>query len=346
MGEAPAADPRPPEGDYALLKRLVTERGLLERHPARYLGRSAALSALLAVIVAGLIATRGSLWALAWAVPAALLFGQLGFFAHEAAHNQVMRTSRGNYVLSLLLFNLSLGGSRGWWADKHNVHHAEPNRVGTDPDIAPGVVAMTRDEAIRSHGVERAIMRRQAGAIWPLLCLGVLQVHALSAGFLFSPRLRNAGREAALLAGHAAAYLAGLVLVLGVVRGLLFALLHRLLLGGYLGAAFLPNHVGMPMLEQGQPLDFMGRQVLTSRNLRGGAVTDFVFGGLACQIEHHLFPTMPRRNLRLAAPIVRHFCAERGMAYHETSVLAGFGEVRRHLAWVAAPLRAAAPAGG
>ena len=328
-----------PVDAYTQLRRLMATSGLLDRRPSRYILPAVTLLVMLVVIGAGVLATRDSWWALAWAAPAAFLFGQVGFMAHEAAHNQVLRTSRGNYVLSLVLFNLSLGGSRGWWANKHNLHHAQPNRIGTDPDIAPGVIATTGAEAIASRGLERIVMRDQATAIWPLLGLSVLQIHAYSVGFLFNRRVRNAGGEATLLLAHATVYLGSLIVVLGVGRGLLFALLHQLLLGVYLGAAFLPNHLGMPMLQPGIPMDFLSRQVLTARNLRANRVSDYVFGGLGCQIEHHLFPGMPRCNLRAAAPIVRRFCSEQGMAYHETGVLDAFCEVRGFLASVVVPLR-------
>ena len=117
--------------EYAQLKRLITQQGLLDRQPRHYMPHAAGLSAMLVATAAGVGLTRNSWWVLAWAAPAAFLFGQLGFMAHEAAHNQILRTSRGNYALSLLLFNLGLGGSRGWWANKHTIHHAQPSWRGT-----------------------------------------------------------------------------------------------------------------------------------------------------------------------------------------------------------------------
>lgn len=331
--------PIAPADDYGELKRLVTANGLLERRPLRYLVNATCLVAAFVVVIAGMLISRDSWWVLAWSLPAAFLFGQLGFLAHEASHNQILRTSRGNYVLSVLLFNLSLGGSRGWWAGKHNIHHAQPNRLGVDPDICGGVIATSCGEAMEARGITRGIMRRQAGAIWPLLTLGVIQIHVYSAGFVFNRRLRNQGFEAALFLAHYVAYLGGLILILGIGRGLLFALVHQLLLGFYLGGAFLPNHLGMTMLEADEPMGYLQRQVLTARNLRTGPVLAYVFGALSFQIEHHLFPTMPRFNLRAASSIVSGFCRDRGIAYHETGVVAGFGEVHRHLRTVVVSLQ-------
>jgi fatty acid desaturase len=109
------------------------------------------------------------------------------------------------------------------------------------------------------------------------------------------------------------------------------------LFGLYLGCCFAPNHKGMPVLED----DYLRRQVLTSRNVRGGRLVDFALGGLNYQIEHHLFPSMPRPSLRRAQPLVRAFCAERGLAYSESSVFGSFVEALRHLHAAGAPLRPA-----
>ncbi len=329
--------------DYAELKRLVAERGLLERRPLRYLPQAVALSAVLAALVAGIGLLRSSWWVLVLAAPAAFLFGQLGFLAHEATHNQILRSSRQNHVLGLFLFDLCLGGSAGWWAEKHNLHHAQPNRLGVDPDIDGGPIAVSPTQLPQITGVSRWITRHQASAIWGLLALEAFLIRAQTAGFMLRRAGRNATVEAILLLAHGAAYTGGLILVLGVGRGLLFALVHQLLLGVYLGLAFLPNHTGMPVLQKDEEMDFLRRQVLTSRNLRAHPVTDYLTGVLSCQIEHHLFPTMPRSQLRLAAPVVRGFCEARGIAYQETGALEAYADIYRHLKLVASPLRGGAP---
>jgi len=320
---------------YAQLKRVVSGHGLLERRPSNEIVPAAGMVLLFAMVAVGVGLTRGSWWALAWAAPAALLFGQLGFAAHEAVHNQIFRTSRANYGLGLLLFNLCLGGSRGWWADKHNAHHAQPNRLGVDPDIEGGVVAVSEEEARLAKGFTRFMIRHQAATIAPLLTLSILQIHGYSARFLRDRRLRHPRAELGLIIVHYAAYFGVLTLTMGVARGLVFAAVHQLLLGLYLGGAFLPNHIGMPILAPDVEMDFLHRQVVTARNIRAGRFTDYIFGGLSCQVEHHLFPTMPRHHLRTAAPIIRRFCTERGIDYCETSPWEAYRQVFHHLRTVA-----------
>ena len=104
-----------------------------------------------------------------------------------------------------------------------------------------------------------------------------------------------------------------------------------MLLGLYLGATFVTNHVGMPIPARGDELGFLRRQVLTSRNLSSPSLIGFFFGGLDSQIEHHLFPTMPGANLRRARELVRPFCAGHHIDYVEQRPHRAYGDVFRHL---------------
>ena len=78
-----------------------------------------------------------------------------------------------------------------------------------------------------------------------------------------------------------------------------------------------------------------------SRNVRGGPVVDAAMGGLNYQIEHHLFPSMPRPNLKRAQPIVRAHCASVGVPYTEMGLFASYAVVVDYLNHVG--LRARGP---
>jgi fatty acid desaturase len=145
--------------------------------------------------------------------------------------------------------------------------------------------------------------------------------------------------EASLLLAHAAGYLTALLLVLSPLQAVVFVLVQQGLFGLYLGCSFAPNHKGMPTLTEAEELDFVRRQVLTSRNVRGSRPVDFLLGGLNYQIEHHLFPNMPRPNLRRAQPLVRAFCDEHGITYSEAGIFGSYAEAICHLHSVGAPLR-------
>ena len=106
------------------------------------------------------------------------------------------------------------------------------------------------------------------------------------------------------------------------------------LFGLYRGAAFALNHKGMPIVAKDLSIDFLRRQVLMSRNVEGGPLIDTFLGGLSYQIEHHLFPSMPRTHLRKVAPMVAEFCAERDFAHTETGLWRSLGIVVRYLTQV------------
>lgn len=121
------------------------------------------------------------------------------------------------------------------------------------------------------------------------------------------------------------------LLVLGAGLGAAFLAVQLMVFGVYMGASFAPNHKGMPLVPRDTRIDFLSRQVLTSRNIRGGRWVDWLMGGLNLQIEHHLFPSMPSSTLRRARPIVREHCATHGVPYTEAGLIESYGIVVRHL---------------
>jgi fatty acid desaturase len=145
-----------------------------------------------------------------------------------------------------------------------------------------------------------------------------------------------------LLAIHFVLYIGALLLVLDPLPALAFVAVHQAVFGLYMGCSFAPNHKGMPIIAADQKLDYLRKQVLTSRNVRGDWFVDQLLGGLNYQIEHHLFPNMPRPNLRHTRQLVRAFCEKHSVPYTETGLLTSYGMALRHLHALGAPLRAVA----
>ena len=121
--------------------------------------------------------------------------------------------------------------------------------------------------------------------------------------------------------------------------GVLFVIVHQAVFGLYLGSVFAPNHKGMPMMGEEARLDFLRQQVLTARNVRAHALTDFLYGGLNYQIEHHLFPRLPRNKLKQAQAITRPYCDTHSIPYHETGWLESYREILQHFHEVSAVWR-------
>jgi fatty acid desaturase len=318
--------------EYADLLRRVKAAGLLDRRRRHYLVKIVATVVLLAGGWVGFAVLGDTWWQLALAAFLAVMFTQVGFIGHDAGHRQIFRSKRANYLTGLLHGNLVIGLSYGWWVDKHNRHHAHPNHEEKDPDIDIGVLAFSAEQRRAKRGrVSRFIARRQGYLFLPLLLAEAVQLHVASIKALIRRGLRHRAWESLLLGLHIAGYLTVVFLVLSPIKAAVFIVVHQALFGLYLGCSFAPNHKGMPILAAGEQTDFLRRQVLTSRNVRGNWLVDLVLGGLNYQIEHHLFPSMPRPNLRRAQPLVRAFCQQRRVSYCETTLFRSYAMALGHL---------------
>ncbi|MFQ6394544.1 fatty acid desaturase family protein [Nocardia sp. KC 131] len=316
--------------EYAVLLRRMRHAGLLDRQLRYYLRKSAVIGGAFVAGWAAFFFIGNSWWQLGTAIFLAAVFAQIAFLGHDAGHRQIFGTRRANYLFGVIAGNLGIGLSIGWWTSNHNRHHAHPNTEGADPDIM-GVLAHSSGRARASQSIRRLIFRYQAWLFFPMLLLEAGSLHFSSVRAVLRWSIPNRVWEGVLLAAHAAGYLAAVFLVLSPAKAVAFIVVQQGLFGLYMGCTFAPNHKGMAVLEEGDSTDFLRRQVLTSRNVRGSRLVDTAMGGLNYQIEHHLFPSMPRPNLPRAQPIVAEFCAEIDVPYCETSLLGSYVDALSHL---------------
>src|ERR671916_748376 len=334
--------PRSLPNQYAELKRLIRQRGLLDQQPAYFAGKSLLTLGLLAVGLTLLLILDNPWLQLLNAAFLAFVFVQISLVAHDCGHRQFsFHASRKNDWATLIFGNLLLGVSRQWWIDKHNEHHGHPNQIDVDPDIEIPWLAFEEEQALDKRGLARFVVRYQAYLIFPLSLLQALSMHFKSVRFLIEKKAKSTLAEALLLGAHFALYFGLLFSMLEPLTAMLFIAVHRGLFGMYMVSIFAPNHKAMPVLDRDSQLDFLRRQVLTSRNVIAHPITDFWYGGLNYQIEHHLFPRVPPNKLKEAQPIIQDFYRQLDISYHETSVLQSYREILQHLHEVGAPLREA-----
>jgi fatty acid desaturase len=265
--------------EYTQLSRQIKQAGLLDRRRGWYLARIGLNLALLAGGWVAFAMLGASWWQLLIAVYLAVVFTQLAFIGHDAVHRQLFRSRRANDQVGLIHANLLVGVSFEWWVAKHNRHHTNPNHQDLDPDISITALAFTTDQATAKQGLVRLIGRHQAWLFFPLLLLEAAHLHLASTKAI----LRGSGRantvEGLLLVAHVAGYVTALALVLSPLQALVFVVVHQGLFGLYLGCSFAPNHKGMPTLSDADQLDFLRRQVLTSRNVAGSRLVDWGWAG-------------------------------------------------------------------
>jgi fatty acid desaturase len=310
---------------YQQLAQAVNDAGLMERRRGFYW--TMIIGAVLAVVVIMIaVAQLGDSWfQLILAALLGVVLTQFGLLGHEASHQQVFESRGWNRWVGRILAGLFTGLSYGWWMDKHNRHHANPNRLGRDPDIDSRVLAFTPEAADRRTGLAAALAKRQGFFFLPLLLLEGLHLHVASIRILITkPGLKQRWSELAFLVVRHLGYLVFLFVVLPPGLAVAFLAVQVAVFGFILGGVFAPNHIGMPTVGHGAEIDFLRRQVLMSRNVRGGPLVHFFMGGLEYQIEHHLFPSAPRPNLPRIRAIVRDHCERYDVDYTETSLVEAY----------------------
>uniref|UniRef100_A0A915E682 Fatty acid desaturase domain-containing protein n=1 Tax=Ditylenchus dipsaci TaxID=166011 RepID=A0A915E682_9BILA len=297
--------------NFEQLRQKVHEDGLMDQRPGFF--------AYKLVEVLGLLSLAFTLQYLGWYITSAcvlaLTWQQLGWLCHEFCHHQPFKNRRINDFVSLFLGNISQGFSRDWWKDKHNSHHAATNIIDNDPDIdlAP-LVAISNDLLKYKEPLERlALSIIPYQHLYFTLMLPLLRfswtsqsiVHVFSA----SSSLYLKDRK------HATAERIGIAI-------------HWTWLGGGLLIAVVVtfNHNSVDKFPENSRLlnNFAALHILTTRNMTSSPLIDWFWGGLNYQIEHHLFPTMPRPNLNECSKYVKQFCEDNKLPYLVDDYITGY----------------------
>jgi fatty acid desaturase len=279
----------------------------------------------------GMILLENSWLQLLMAGALGVIFTQIAFLGHEASHRQILESGQANDRLGRVLAAF-VGISYGWWMNKHSRHHANPNKIGKDPDIESGAISFVDESATTRSGIRGWITRRQGHLFFPMLPLEGLNLHVQAIRRL-SSRARLEGRwiELGMLTARFLIYFGLIFWLLPFGLAWAFIGVQIAVFGFYMGATFAPNHKGMPIIAADVKLDFLNKQVRTSRNIAGGWWATILMGGLNHQIEHHLFPSMPRPHLRAARALVREHCRSNDVPYVETTLASSYRAVIGYL---------------
>lgn len=331
-GPARAASPRR-SSDFTELAQQIRDQGLLRRRYGYYWTKLVGAPLVVIVCLVGFVWIGDTWWQLITAAVLAIAFTQITFLGHDAAHRQIFVSGRWNDWISIILGDLLVGMSYGSWQHKHTRHHANPNKVGSDPDIELPVIVVAPDAGARAHGPTLTWLRAHQGALFfPILLFEGVSLHASSVRRVFARgRLERRWAEIHFLSVRFIGYVLLVFLVLSPGIAVAFLAVQLGLFGFYMGVSFAPNHKGMPIVPHELTLDFLRRQVMMSRDVRGPRILDVAMGGLNYQIEHHLFPSMPRPHLRRAAAVIEPYCRAHGVTYTSTTLGTSYAIVIRYI---------------
>ncbi|OTA65883.1 fatty acid/sphingolipid desaturase [Hypoxylon sp. EC38] len=274
-----------------------------------------------------------------WYVSSAICLGafwhQLVFTAHDAGHMGITHGFHTDTVIGIIIADFLGGLSLGWWKRNHNVHHIVTNAPEHDPDIEhmPFMAVSHRffqsmrstyyDHVMEYDAFAKVMLRIQPYTYYILLLFGRLNLYRLSWDYLImgrGPRNGPAWWHRWLeITGQIffwTWYFYG-VLYLSIPnnwdRFVFFLISHMVPMPVH--AQICLSHFAMSTSDMGPHESFPQKMLRTTMDVDCPQWLDFFHGGLQFQVIHHLFPRIPRHNLRRTQKLVQEFCNEVGIPY-------------------------------
>ncbi|KAF2194458.1 fatty acid/sphingolipid desaturase [Zopfia rhizophila CBS 207.26] len=297
-------------------------------------------------------------WYLTSAIVLGMFWQQIMFTAHDAGHRGIT----GNFIIDTLIgafiADFCCGLSIGWWKSSHNIHHLVTNMPEHDPDIQNIPLFSTSPTFMKSifssfynfvfvwDGVAHFLVPYQKYTYYPIMAVARFNLYVLSWMHLMSPRAAQLGSawwtrpvEVVFMICYWAIF--GYILVWRTLPNwpirIAFVLISHMITM-LLHVQITLSHWGMPTSDLGPTESFPQRQLRTTMDIDCPAWLDFLHGGLQFQAVHHLFPRVPRHNLRHAQALVLKFCEKTGVRYQRHGfvkgnqvVLGRLGEVAKML---------------
>jgi len=269
---------------------------------------------------------------------------QIAFIGHDLGHNGCTHSVLLDTILGLVIGNLGMGISGGWWKYTHNVHHVRTNDVEWDPSIQH--MPFIAVSAKYLDDIWSKFHRRKlppTGSISKMICklavkyqhyhwfvtVPASRVSLYISSFLFciwqQPRMRNGNNEpfpgynllevVTLIIHH---WWTVAIFYYGTDSPALYYLV-AFLVAGIVFIQIFVNHYPCPVLDDIEEDNFVLHQLRTTMAISSNTMTDWFYGGLQFQVEHHLFPMMPRHNLRKVQPYIVELCRRHNVPYLENT---------------------------
>ncbi|MCJ1253924.1 hypothetical protein MMC24_001738 [Lignoscripta atroalba] len=337
---------------YQALHQRVKDEGFYNCQYSEYAKELVRYSLLFAIF---LISLRAG-WYITSAAFLGFFWHQIMFTAHDAGHRGITHNFVIDTLIGMFIADFCCGLSIGWWKSSHNVHHLVTNHPEHDPDIQNVPLFATSPSFFKSvHSsyydftfawdkFADIAVQYQRYTYYPVMGIARFNLYVLSWLHLLSPRSTNLGSAAWTRPTEI-----GFMLCYWFIFG--YCLLWRTIPTWTLRVAFvlvshiitMPLHVqitlshwAMPTADLGDSESFPQRQLRTTMDVDCPPWLDFIHGGLQFQAVHHLFPRVPRHNLRRLQVLVRQFCEETGIEYKILGFVDGNKEVLGRLGEVAA----------
>ena len=335
---------------YRELNQRIKDEGLYQCNYGAYGIEAVRYSLLFALSIwflsIGWYGTSGAFLGMFW--------HQLVFVAHDAGHMGITHDFHTDTVIGIIVADFIGGLSLGWWKRSHNVHHIVTNSPEHDPDIEhmpffaishrffDSLYSTYHDRVMSFDFFARHAIQIQHYLYYPLLLFGRFNLYVQSWLYLalgLGPRKGPAWWHRWFeLAGNVFFWLwfgYGIMYkTIPTASGRWAFLMVSHMVTAPLHVQITLSHFAMSTADLGVDESFPQRMLRTTMDVECPQWLDFFHGGLQFQAIHHLFPRIPRHNLRRTQKLVQEFCREVGIPYALYGFVDGNKEVISRLSEV------------
>ncbi|CAK7229920.1 hypothetical protein SCUCBS95973_007394 [Sporothrix curviconia] len=318
---------------YRAMHQRIQDEGWYECPYGEYAKEMARYTTLFVLFLVALNAG----WYISSAVCLGLFWHQIMFTAHDAGHRAITGDFVIDSLIGVFIADVCCGLSIGWWKSSHNVHHLVTNQAEHDPDIQNVPLFATSPLCFKSlkstyydftfvwDAAADLLVPYQKYTYYPIMAIARFNLYLLSWLHVLSAKSSALGRSTAWwirpaeIAGMSVYWLLfGYCLLWRALpdwttRVLFVFVSHMITMPLHVQITL--SHWGMSTADLGETESFPQRQLRTTMDVDCPAWLDFIHGGLQFQAVHHLFPRVPRHNLRKVQTLVRQFCEDTGIPY-------------------------------
>ncbi|XP_041053723.1 acyl-CoA 6-desaturase [Carcharodon carcharias] len=253
---------------------------------------------------------------------------QSGWLQHDFGHLSVFRSSKWNHLLHKFLIGHMKGASGNWWNHRHFQHHAKPNIFNKDPDVNMLKVFVLGDIQPVEFGKQKIkhlpynYQHEYFFLIGPPLLIPVYFYIQI----MMTMITRRDWVDLAWAATYYIRYFNTYIPFYGFFGSILFVMFVRFIESHWFVWVTQMNHIPMNIDDE-KHKDWLTMQLDSTCNVEQSSFNDWFSGHLNFQIEHHLFPTMPRHNYYKIAPLVKSLCDKHGLNYQVKPLLQAFKDI-------------------
>lgn len=248
---------------------------------------------------------------------------QSGWLQHDFGHLSFSTNNKINHLMQSIVCSMFKGASCDWWNYRHNRHHAKPNVHHMDPDIRFDwlFVLGTLIPREKGHAKIKGILPFQLQHIYfffivPPLVLPIIFILD-NLYYLYATRdltRREKLIEFSWVASFFVIWFMGFGPIMGGWAATRMFFLVRFFESHWFIWITQMSHLPMEV-DHDRDLSWFKLQLEATCNVEPSAFNDWFSGHLNYQIEHHLFPTMPRCHYHKIKPLVESLCKKYEIPY-------------------------------